>query len=79
MYEAHNTFTRCNLKFDFPVKEAYITNMIEENVRNVAIENNEISIDFKAFEIVTLRLVVTKKRQELQKMLFKESTDSDFC
>jgi len=56
MYEASDSFTECKLKIGLSVKEAFITNMLEENKEKLEITDNEISLSFKAFEVITLRL-----------------------
>lgn len=56
MYEASNTSTSCILKFDFEAKEIYITNMLEENKTKVVANENEVSLKFKPFEVVTIRV-----------------------
>lgn len=58
MYESKNSYTNCKLNFGFDVKEAYITNMLEENVEKVEVQNNSVELRFKAFEVVTLRVRV---------------------
>jgi len=57
MYESKNGYTKCKLNLGFDVKKAYITNMIEENEREIEVNNNSITLDFKAFEVITLRLI----------------------
>jgi len=56
MYESKNTYTSCKLKFGFDVKSAYITDMLERNLTPAEIKNNEISLNFKAFEVITVRV-----------------------
>ena len=56
MYESKNTYTPCKLKLEFDVKAAYITDMLEGNKAEVNLNGNEISLDFKAFEVVTIRV-----------------------
>lgn len=56
MYESKNTYTTCKLKLSFNAKSAYIVNMLEENKFDAELNNNEISLDFKAFEVITLRI-----------------------
>lgn len=56
LYEATNRSTKCLLKCNFDVKGAYITNMLEENIRPVNMTASEAELDLKAFEVVTIRL-----------------------
>ncbi len=56
MYESKNTYTSCRLKFGFDVKSAYITDMLERNQISAEVDDNEISLNFKAFEVITVRV-----------------------
>lgn len=56
MYESGNTSTSCVLKLGFEIKAAYITNMLEENKVEANLNNNEILLVFKPFEVVTIRV-----------------------
>ena len=56
MYESGNTSVTCALKFGFEIKEVHITNMLEENKTKVDTNEKEISLKFKPFEVVTLRV-----------------------
>ena len=56
MYESGNTSTSCVLKLGFDIKSAYITNMLAENRAKANLEDNEISLVFKPFEVVTVRV-----------------------
>ena len=55
LYECHNSRSNARIKFARNIRKAYICNMLEEKEKELEIENgNEINIDFKPFEIVTL-------------------------
>ena len=56
LYEGMKTLTRTTLNIGFDVKEAYRTNMLEENQEAVELKNNQIRLVVKPFEVVTLRL-----------------------
>ena len=56
MYEAAKKRTNCKLKLGFDVTDAYITNMLEDNVSETNVINNTIELNFKAFEVITVRL-----------------------
>ena len=58
LYESRGSFTKTKISFGFDMKEAYITNMIEENLENVNAENNEISVALNAFEVKTIKIKV---------------------
>lgn len=56
LYEAEKTGTSVNLKFGFDVKEVFETNLLEEEIGNIVVNDNTVDIDMRAFEIKTLRL-----------------------
>ncbi|MCX7843594.1 MAG: glycosyl hydrolase-related protein [Clostridia bacterium] len=57
-YEALKMQTKCNLNFEFNCKQAFETNMIETNGKQLPINGNSIALDFRPFEIKTLRLII---------------------
>ncbi len=56
LYDAHNMASRATLKFGFPVKEAYIVNLLEEEPQKIDVKDNAVTLDVGTFEIVTLLL-----------------------
>ena len=54
MYDAYNRSTKAELEFGFDIKEAYICDMLENKLEEVAVENNKITVSVSAFEIVTV-------------------------
>lgn len=58
LYESMNTLTKATLNFGFDIKEAYLTNMLEENQNKVEVINNQIRLTIKPFEVVTLRIKI---------------------
>ena len=58
LYECMNSYTQCALKCGFDIEEAYITNMLEENICSADVINNEVLLEFKAFEVKTLRIKI---------------------
>lgn len=56
MYECQGTTINAFLDMGFEVKEAYITNMLEQNLTKLDVSGNEIRLRFKAFEIITLKV-----------------------
>ena len=56
LYEAKNSRSRVTLKLGFDVKEAYLADLNEKPIKNLAVKNNSVSFDIKPFEIVTLLL-----------------------
>ncbi|MDX9953873.1 MAG: glycoside hydrolase family 38 C-terminal domain-containing protein [Anaerolineae bacterium] len=57
LYEAKRTATRCTLETDLPLKAVMQTNMLEETEAPLACAGGSIPLDFRPFEIKTLRLV----------------------
>ena len=56
LYESMNTLTQTTLGFGFDIKEAYITNMLEENIEKAEVKENAINLTIKPFEVITLRV-----------------------
>ena len=54
--EETNNYTKCSVKLGFAVKEAYLTNMLEEDAECVAVTDDTIKLNFRAFEVKTIRL-----------------------
>jgi len=58
LYEAKRTATRCALATSFSPTKVLATNMLEEGGETLPFENGSVTLDFRPFEIKTLRLVV---------------------
>ena len=56
LYEAKHTATRATLRTALPVKAALAVDMLEEGNAKVAVADGAIALDFRPFEIKTLRL-----------------------
>jgi len=56
LYESTNAMTTCSLMTRLPVKEACITNMLEEEIQKIPVEQGNICLHMRGFEIVTLKL-----------------------
>ena len=56
LYEAMHAATRCNLSTTLPVKSAAQTDMLENNPAALALSGGKIALDFRPFEIKTVRL-----------------------
>ena len=65
LYERHGAAASCRLKLDFPAAEIYETDLLEENPFLLA-RGRELALDFKPFEIRTLR--VRRERTERSKI-----------
>ncbi|MFN7036086.1 MAG: alpha-mannosidase, partial [Bellilinea sp.] len=56
LYEGMRTASRCTLKTALPVRAVSQTNLLEEDAQPLEISNGEIQLDFRPFEIKTIRL-----------------------
>ena len=56
LYEAHNTRGTVTLTTSLPVKQAFLADLLEDPIREVPVEEGEIRLEIKPFEIVTLLL-----------------------
>jgi alpha-mannosidase len=55
LYESAHMGTRARLRFGFPVRAATESNLIEEDICPLKLEEDEVAFEFKPFEIKTLR------------------------
>jgi alpha-mannosidase len=56
-YEAERSAVKTLIYFAFPVKQAFLTNLLEEVVAELPLENQSVEIEFRAFEIKTLKVI----------------------
>ena len=56
-YESYNMRTPVKLQFGFAVKEAYICDLMENVVEELAISDNSVSFIAKPFEIVSIKVI----------------------
>ena len=54
--EYFNKRTTTNITFGFDVKKAYICDMLENNIKELEINDNTVAVEFKPYEIITLKL-----------------------
>jgi alpha-mannosidase len=57
LYEAKRNSTHCTLSTMLPVIKATQTDMLEKNVKELTVSNGKIELDFRPFEIKTVRLI----------------------
>ena len=55
-FECSNTATTATLRFGYPVKTVTLCDMGENGQRELTITDNTVTMDFRAFEIQTLRV-----------------------
>jgi len=56
LYESMRTATRCTLTTTLPVSKAWQTNMLEEWERDLTMQNGQVVLDLRPFEIKTIRM-----------------------
>ncbi|MDQ3928350.1 MAG: glycosyl hydrolase-related protein, partial [Chloroflexota bacterium] len=56
-YECSRQRGPVTLEAAFPVKEAYITNLLEESMGALEIDGHRVSLDVRPYQIVTVRLI----------------------
>jgi alpha-mannosidase len=56
LYEAKRAATRCSLTTSLPASAASETNLVEEESRTLPFASGKVSLDFRPFEIKTVRL-----------------------
>ena len=54
--EYYNKRTNAKISFGFDVKKAYLCDMLENNVQELNVVDNTVTVSFKPYEIVTLRI-----------------------
>jgi len=57
MYEAKNFRGTATVKFGFDVKEVYLADIMENKLTKLSVTDNSVTINYKPFEIITLKLV----------------------
>lgn len=55
-YECFNKRTTAVLTLGVPVKSAYVCDMLENIISEIPVNNNSIKVNFKPFEIITLKI-----------------------
>ena len=58
LYESKNTQTKTKVSFGLPIKKVYLTNLMEETMEEISIQDNTITLSFRGFEIHTLRIIL---------------------
>lgn len=57
LYEAERSSGRACIRFSRPPSEVKITNLLEEDIRNLPLNEGQLEIEFGAFQILSLRVV----------------------
>ena len=55
-FECSNTATTATLRFGYPVKSVMLCDMSENDLQELTVRDNAVALDFRAFEIQTLRV-----------------------
>jgi alpha-mannosidase len=56
MYESKHSATHCRLTTTLAVDGVFETNMLEDDGKKLSFKDGKVELDFRAFEIKTLRL-----------------------
>jgi len=56
LYEAYGMTNKAKITLGLPVKFAYLTNMLEEDIAELETDSESLLLNFKPFEILTVRL-----------------------
>ena len=56
MYESKNMRTRASLTFGVDFKNAYICDMLENEIEEIAAKGRTVTLDLSNFEIVTIKV-----------------------
>lgn len=56
LYESENAYTKTKLTVDGSYAKAYSCNLLEENETELAVEGNQIAVELKPYEVVTVRV-----------------------
>ncbi|SHE41180.1 alpha-mannosidase [Caldanaerobius fijiensis DSM 17918] len=56
LYESTGSGVKARIYFDFAVKEVKLVNLLEEHLADVDVKNNSVELEFKPFEIHTLKV-----------------------
>ena len=56
LFETYGKETKITMEFTKPVKEVYVTNLLEEKENQLTVKNKELSVSLKPFEICTLNI-----------------------
>jgi alpha-mannosidase len=62
LYDAYGVRSAARLTFGVPVRAAFLTNLLEENVAELPVTKNSVQLDVKPFEIHTIRVVAEQSR-----------------
>ena len=57
MYESYGQKNGAEITFGLDIKQAFLINLIEEDIKELAVNSNAITIAFKPFEIQTIRIL----------------------
>ena len=57
MYESYGQKNGAEIIFGLDIKQAFLINLIEEDIKELAVNSNAITIVFKPFEIQTIRIL----------------------
>ena len=70
IFENERRRGRIRLQVDFPLAEAYLCNLLEENKERLPCSHDGVQLDLRPYQILTLRLIPTARAdQDLERSL----------
>jgi alpha-mannosidase len=57
LYEAKRNSTQCTFSTSLPINKATQTDMLEKNLNELTVSNGKIKLEFRPFEVKTIRLI----------------------
>ena len=57
IYESTNSYARVNIALDMKINNAYITDMLENNLSELEINGSSLELELSPFEVKTIRIV----------------------
>ena len=55
-YDSCNRRCRATFSFGYNIEKAYLCDMLENEIKELAVSGNTVSVDISTFEIVTLKV-----------------------
>ena len=56
LYESKNTRGSAEITFSFNVSRVMLCDLLENDIKELTVNNNTVKVDFKGFEIITLKI-----------------------
>lgn len=60
LFDAHNARRNVKLTFGIPIKKAYICDMLENSIEEIAVVDNTVSLNLNNYEISTVKIITER-------------------